>query len=329
MNQNEKSRFWNNQTVVVLSDESNLFLIIRGLLRALGWAVDITTEQPVLALNEIINQRASCLIVVDTPTSPAAEQMRILFRNPIARLTPVMTLSGTSNKQDILIYNQIFKSAFASKPLTPNNFFPSFKKMLQTWEFPAMQALRRVSQNSQKMSDQEMINILGALASDVSARALALEAEVAILVNNGKLKEAESKLIDEFKIKSNSIHAVTQLAWFYMKCHLPDQALKYFMKLKSAAPMSQIFNLDIASCHLACGNVKDAFAYLKSWHEAHAGNEFAEIQLAKIIVSQGLTSSAEINGISKTLIKRIEDLWQASDIKQRQRAQIQGIQPAS
>jgi predicted Zn-dependent protease len=309
MRQADNTKLWPTRTAVVLSDESNLFLIIRGLLRSLDWNLDVTTDKVSGVMTEISNQRSTCLIVVDTPTYPAYEHLRVILRDPVARLTPIMVLVSETQRQDIAIYEKIIKAQVATKPLTPNNFLPAFKKLIQDWQTPAMMGLRKVGYSLSALREDNAIAVLNKLAIDPAAKLIALESEVALILRKGGHREAEVKLLETFKSMPNNANVITQLAWFYMKCHMPDQALRYLEKLKSAAPFSTIFDLDMASCHLASGRTTEALTFLRAWHEAHPGNDFTESQLAKIMVSQGMMNSAETAGVSRQLLRKTEELW--------------------
>jgi predicted Zn-dependent protease len=329
MRQADNTKLWPTKTAVVLSDESNLFLIIRGLLRSLDWNLDVTTDKVSGVMTEITNMRSTCMIVVDTPTYPAYEHLRIILRDPVARLTPVMVLVSETQRQDIAIYEKVIKAQVGTKPLTPNNFLPAFKSLIQSWQTPAMMGLRKVGYSLNTLQEDNAITLLRKLATDAGAKLIALEAEISLLLKKGRHREAEDRLLELFKSMPNNANIITQLAWFYMKCHMPDQALRYLEKLKSAAPFSTIFDLDIASCHIAAGRTADAITYLRAWHEAHPGNDFSETQLAKMMVSQGMINTTDTGNVSRQLLRKTEDLWDEIEHKSKPIAPHSGNQSAS
>jgi len=90
MNLPGSSKQWSQADVIVLSDETNLSLIIRELLKSLDWRIVLTTESPALAVEQLEIGLANCLIVIDSTSLSAAELLRSLYKNTTARLTPTL-----------------------------------------------------------------------------------------------------------------------------------------------------------------------------------------------------------------------------------------------
>jgi hypothetical protein len=313
MSPNKTTKQWPLTSAIVISDETNLSLIIRTLIKTLDWNLEYTTASPSFAIEQLQNNTAKCLIVIDSPTLPAAETLRNLHKNGTARLTPTIVLAPENLQQDLQIYEKIFRVNFATKPLTPNNFISAFTTMLRTWEKPAMSGLRKLTP---LIADDKMkfkLEILRKLRGDLLALPLALQAEVAILVSTGHPTTAELILLDAFKSFPNSLNVIAQLAWFYLNAKMPDQAILYLKKLKSIAAKSTIFNLDLAAAYIAKSELSTAIPYMMDWKNTHVGNEIIDAQIARILVAEGKIGLADALGVPKGIVKKTADIWDQFD----------------
>ena len=313
MNLPGSSKQWSQADVIVLSDETNLSLIIRELLKSLDWRIVLTTESPALAVEQLEIGLANCLIVIDSTSLSAAELLRSLYKNTTARLTPTLVLASENLRHDLLVYEKIFRTHIATKPLTPNTFLPAFKQMLRTWEVPAMAALRKLSPFHLDGKTSAKLDILRKLRADPIALPITLQAEVSVLLNQGKMAEAESQILESFKKLPSHPNLMAQLAWFYLTVKMPDQSIRYLKKLKAMAMTSSIFDLDLAAAHLAKSELNEAIPYLIAWKNTHPTNQLIDGQIARILVAQGQTDLSDTYGIPKGIMRKASEMWEQLD----------------
>ena len=308
-----KNKLWPNTSAIVVSDESNLYLLMKELVRSSGWRIDMPPCSPSAAIDHINNGSAGCVIVIDSPTYPAHESLRVMFRDHRARLTPTMVMIPESHKFELTIFDKIFRVTVATKPLTPNNFIPSFRKMLRAWETPVMHTLRKVSYLYGSEHNAARKAILEKLIENPSALPYALPALTQIMIAEGLYKEAEKLILDKFRIHAKNPLMLAYCAWFYIEARMPHQAIKYLVKLKSIAPMSNAFNFDLATSHLACGQLGEALNVMREWHERHPGNGFMETFIARLLVAEGRQDMADSIGIPKGMVRKISDIWDVTE----------------
>jgi hypothetical protein len=313
MSQVSPAKKWHKTDLLVLSDETNLSLILRELVRPLNWKVTQTTQSAAEAVEVLNIGAANALIIIDSQTLSAAECLRCIFKNATARLTPTLVLAPENLRHDMLIYEKIFRVHVAPKPLTPNTFLPAFKQMLRTWEMPAMSVLRKITPFHIDGDTGQKLEILRKLRVDSTALPLTLQAEVAVLMDQGQTAEAELKILETFKIFPNNANIMAQIAWFYLSAKMPDQALLYLKKLKSAALTSVVFDLDLAAAHLSKNNLSEALPCLIAWRDAHPTNDVIQSQIARILVSDGLADRAENFGVAKGVVRKTIDAWDQFD----------------
>jgi hypothetical protein len=313
MHPTPSSKQWPQSDVIVLSDETNLSMILRELLKPLEWRIAQTTENPAAAIDLLEQGQAHCFIVIDSPSHAAAEHLRSLYKNATARLTPTLVLASENLRHDLLVYEKIFRTHVAPKPLTPNTFIPAFKQMLRTWEIPAMAALRKLSPLLMDAKIFAKIEILRKLRADPVALPLALQAESAVLLSQSKATEAELQLLETFKKFPSHPNLMAQLAWFYLNVKMPDQSIRYLRKLQSMAMPSTIFNLDLAAAHLAKNELEEALPFLIAWKNTHPTNTLIDGQIARILVTQDQTDLADSFGVAKGMVRKTQDLWDQID----------------
>ena len=314
MTQKRGNSLWPNKRAIVVSEESHLHLLIRELVRANGWKVEMPPCSPRAAIELVNNGNAECIIVIESPSSPINETMRILLKDPRVRLTPTLVLIQDENTQEQHVYEKIFKVTVAVKPLRPNNFIPAFNRMIKIWQKPVMIALRRVSYLAGKESQEKRMTILNRLCFDDVSLPYAFSALLQMMIAEGQYKEAGKKVLSTFKDHPTNPAVLAICAWFYMSARIPQLALRYLIKLRGVAPGSSAFNFDIASANLACGQVSDALKALREWHEKRPGNIVVESYLARLIVADGKQDSMEIVRLPKNLVRKIADYWDGIDM---------------
>jgi hypothetical protein len=300
---------WPNKRAIVVSEENHLYLLIRELVRSNGWKIEMPPCSPRAAIDLVNNGNAECIIVIESATSPMNETLRILLKDPRVRLTPILAMIQPENQGEHQVYEKIFKVGVAVKPLRPNNFIPAYKRLIRSWEQPVMIALRRTAYASEKEALEKRMGILNRLCFDEKSLPYALSALLQMMLAAGHYKEAGKKVLKTFQDHHTNPAVLAICAWFYLSARVPQLALRYLTKLRSVVPSSSAFNFDIASTHLACGQVTDALNVMREWHDKHPGNSTVESFLARLIVADGQQDTIEIVRLPNNIIRKVSDYW--------------------
>ena len=310
MSTNDKNNLWPNRTAVLIGDEKNLYLVLKELLRALGWQIAVASGGVGAATQMKHEGGASCFIVVDTPTQPATEILRVLFKDSRTRLTPTIVITGGFDRVDRLIYEKIFQVHVSAKPVTANNLSADFKSLVTLWEQPVMTALRKVSAIADQGNSTTKIEILDRLTLHPTAMPFALASLTQILIVQGQYREAEQKLLELCRTNPQNPAMLAYCAWFYLAARIPAQAVRFLTKLKTIAPTSTLLNLDTAAAYLSMGDFTQAVNAMYEWHRRHPDNTFMEGYMARALIADGKHEHANEYGISRLLTRKITEHWQ-------------------
>jgi len=315
MSTDDRNNLWPDRTAVLIGDEKNLYLVLKELLRALGWKIAVASGGVGAATQMKHEGSASCFIVVDTPTQPATEILRVLFKDSRTRLTPTIVITAGFDRVDRLIYEKIFQVHISAKPVTANNLSAAFKSMVALWEQPVMTALRKVSAISDQGNAAKKIEVLDRLTLHPTAMPFALASLTQILIDQGQYREAEQKLLELCRTNPQNPAMLAYCAWFYLAARLPGQAVRFLTKLKNIAPTSTLLNLDTAAAYLSMGDFSQAVNVMHEWHRRHPDNTFMEGYIARALIADGKHESANEYGISRLLTRKITEYWEHQENK--------------
>lgn len=310
---------WPEKTIGMICDEKGLFLIFKELLRLKSWQVATVSEKVEELLELRIANKISCFIVVDSPTMPATETLRVLFKNPRARLTPTFVLCSSSNSTDLTIYEKIFHVTPCPKPLTANNFNAAFAQMLSLWEQPSMATLRKLASLPDDGNQNQKIEILERLMSNPLAMPIAIAAVTQLLMSRNMCKEAEAKLLEQCKLHIKNPSMLAFCAWFYLSNRMPTQAVRFLKKLKSIAPTSSLLNLDLAAGYIGSGELAPAIQMVHEWGRRNPGHPQIENFLAKLLIADGQADAFERFGLSKQIMQKHLQDWETLENPQSNR----------
>lgn len=312
-----KANQWSDKTAGIICDENGLYLVCKEILRQKSWQLAPLSEN----IDQLKKSRhanmVSCFIIVDSPTLPATETLRVLFKDPRSRLTPTLVVCSSPSETDLIIYEKIFYVNPCPKPVTAINFNNTFSKMLSNWDQPALVALRKIAALPDDINLTQKIEILDRLITNPLAAPFALSALTQLLISQEMMKEAESKLLEQAKLHIKNPGMLAICAWFYLSMRMPNQSIRFLEKLKSIAPTSTLLNLDLVSSYIGAGELSRAIDALYEWGRRNPGNPNLEIYLAKLLIAEGKTESFERFGISKPIMQKTLQDWESFEIRSR------------
>ena len=301
---------WPEKTSGLICDEKGLNLILKELLRPKSWQIMNATDTVEELVELRVQNKIGCFIVVDSPTMPATETLRVLFKNPRSRLTPTLVLCSSPNSTDLMIYERIFNVTPTAKPLTASNFNIAFSQMLTLWEQPPMAALRKLATLPDGENHHQKIAILERLKNSPTAMPIAISTIAQLLTSNGMFKEAEAKLIEQCKLHIKNPAILAICAWFYLSNRMPTQAVRFLEKLKTVAPTSTLLNLDLAAGYIGSGEIASALQVIFEWGRRNPGYPQLENTLTKLLLADGRADAFDRFGITKHTLQRHLQEWE-------------------
>jgi len=302
---------WPVQSAALVSETGTLQLHMKELIRSSGWRMDDPPARPDIALNYLENGTSYFYIVEDSVSMPAYESIRTVINHPAGRLTPILILLLEGSMQDAIIYERVLQVGVTKKPLTPSQFMPTFHKFVSLWETPGFTALRKCAYLMLNGNTGHAIEILKKLTEAPQTASYAIQALMRLFVRQQEWKLAEKMILDTIKNYPRQPSLVLAVANFYSEAHMPAQALRFYMKLKSICNSSPVFSFDIAQAALSLGQIDLAIEALTEWNRARPGNEVISQYLARLYMSEGRDNLLEkVLNMNKANVKRIQEAWE-------------------
>lgn len=306
---------WSRKTAGILCDEKSLPALLKELLRQKSWE-SVLIESDINSLKALRHTNAiNMFMIVDSPSSPATESLRILFKDARCRLTPTMIFTSNISTTDLLIYERLFQVTPSQKPITYGSFSACLDRLIDLWSQPAMAVLRKLAEISDDQNLDKKLEILNKLLADPIAMPIALAARTQIMLSIDLAKEAEEKLLSLCKVTPVNPATLAICGWFYLSAKMPVHAMRFLEKLRTIAPTSVLLNLDLASAQIASGEITKALNTMHEWARRNPGNEAVEERMARLLVADGKQSIADSYGVKRAKIQKCAESWVDLEIK--------------
>lgn len=307
----QKIQSWPQKNLVLISQSSNLYMFLKGLVRSAGWNVLGTTPSVEEVARLISQKQASLIVIDDSPDEPAISIMRQLMEHMICFTTPIFSFILEDHKSDNQVLESIGQTEVVGKPLTPSRFLPAFTQLLRRWESKSYALLRMSSYRYHEEWDRRLFrDRLTKLMKFDELTHLAGITLARVFFEEEKITEAERVLLDIIKTDSGNLGSILALGDLYLKSALPALALRLFLSAYKTYGHSRSLLPDIIQAELMLCNVSGAMERLEEMRKHHYMSEQISPMLAKIYLSQGRLAEAEAAlPDRKGLYQKMKDSW--------------------
>ncbi len=305
---------WAKQEALVVSDSTNIHMMLRELIRPYSWKVIDNTSSIVDCMERVSSGAVSLVIIDDSQNLPAIRTIRAMTTETMGILTPVLAMLSESSKNEILAIKQLGRPEIIEKPLTPSKFVPGFVNLIKAWEKEPFLSLRYAALEFMEGNGASGVRMLSSQLENkeiysFAARALALKFRAA-----GRLKDAEALLLASFKRNPRNIALIFSLADLYNAAAMPHLAKKFLLMARNSYLSSLCMIPDLVQTTINLGQLDEAIRHLMSLHHSGHMDETSMTYLARLLWAEGREEESErILGGNRNLYKKLVQSWQAAE----------------
>lgn len=311
----QKKSLWIKQAAIVVSDSPNIHMLLRELLRSYHWNVADSTSSIEVAVASLRKGGASMVIIDDTLTSPAAKAVRYLMSDPVGIVTPMLCFTLEAHREESLALARIGRPKLVDKPLTPAKFLPGFVSLVKMWESDAYVVMRRATQEFLTGNQAQCLKLLLKLAEHKDTQAMASEALSLHMRRFGKIKEAESVLLNSLRNSPRELGTMLLLADLYLHSSMPRLAHRLLAGARNAYPTSVTVLVDSIQASLMTGQTVEAIDHLFALQKRGYLEEEVNNTLARLLFAEGREIDTEsVLNNNKAALKRIQSGWATAEM---------------
>lgn len=309
-----KKNTWPKQEALVVSENENLHMMIRELIRAYSWRISVSTNSVQEVIDTVRTGTATLVIIDDTQELPALRTLRTLMTDTMGLLTPVLAMMVETSKNELAPIKLMGRPEIIEKPLTPSKFIPAFVNLVRTWEKSPFADLRGAGLDFLDGNSIQGVKSLAALLENkevytFAAQAIALKYRAA-----GKLKEAESLLLTTLKRNPRNISIIFSLVDLYNEAAMPHLAKKFLNVARNSYIQSSCMVPDMVQTAILLGHLDEAIHLLMSLFHKGALDTRTIAFLARLLLAEGRDQEAErILSENRSLFKRMCQVWQLAE----------------
>lgn len=304
---------WIQKNAVILTTSENMVLVVKELIRSVGWNMTGQAKNVEQAIQYIQTGRANLVIIDDRQDLPAISAVRELISHPLGVITPILTFLMDKNLREQNSLSKLAHLKVAPKPVTPSSFYNSFQNLIRHWDQQEMLAIRLGASKAAKTDAQTNLAIFTRLSEIASIRDLVARPLSLTQFQMGHIKEAEKTILLRIAEKPSDLGLIITLGHIYLHSAMPKLANRIF---KSAYTKNQDSNLlipDIILSALLMEDYPQCVNFLNILVNREYMPSFTSQFLGRTLFGSGLhRQSAFILGTQDNLFRKIEAQWKTS-----------------
>jgi Flp pilus assembly protein TadD len=311
-----KKSSWPRQAAIVVSESPNVHMLLRELLRSYAWTVIESTPSVERAIDMVRQGQAFLIIVDDTAQAPAVRHIRHLLSDPLAVCTPILSFLLEAHKHESHAIAKLGRPQIVDKPLTPSKFIPGFVNLVRNWEKEPLIGVRRANYQLIAGNEGAALKTLLKVAENDTVQALCAQGLALHLRRLGKIKEAETLLLNSLKRAPRELGTMMTLADLYLHAAMPRLAQRLLATARNTFNPSMCMLPDLVQASLLLGQVDKAVEHLYTMQRAGFREDETTAFLARLLIAEGRESEAEkVLNNNKAALKRIQSGWDTAEMQ--------------
>jgi Flp pilus assembly protein TadD len=311
----QKKSTWPRQAALVISDSSNIHMLLRELLRTYNWTIADSMPSVESAIAALKQGFAHLIVVDDTVEAPAAKSMRYLMTEPIGLATPTLCFTLEAHNSESQALARLGRPMLVEKPLTPAKFVPGFVALVRTWEAEPYLSLRQSNYHLMNGNEAQCLKTLLRLAENKDSQAIASQTLSLHLRRLGRIKEAETVLLNSLRRSPRELATMLLLADLYMHSSMPRLAHRLLAGARQIFPNSLTIVIDAVQAALMVGNTPEAIELLYHLQRRAYLEEEVSDHLARLLFAEGREAETEkILNNNRVALKKIQTGWSSAEL---------------
>lgn len=292
---------------------------VKDRLKRRGWDIGGRTNNIQRGIKEVIEGRASIIIVEDSHELPVPAVLRRLITNKVTLLTPIMTMPSQATINEKYCFGTIGSPTIVEKPWTPSRIIDEFEFMILKWSqddlFPAFRAATELRQGRR----QSCIKMLSGLTEQEDQVVGSMAAcALALFFRESNLKTAEKILLSYLGRVRKNIGVMLSLVDLYLESAMPDYALRLLKNAMTVYSNPKMLLPDLIQTHLMLGNLKETIPLLQRMAREKYMDEVARLYLPRVLYAEGLRAHFEsCLAAAPAKIKLYDEAWSGDNQKHR------------
>ncbi|MFK7871558.1 MAG: tetratricopeptide repeat protein [Oligoflexales bacterium] len=286
---------WSAPSAVLVSHNSSSYMLLRELLRPMGWSVHSVTDSVTEVSRLARMGEVSLVIILDQIELPASYIARRLLSDPFGRTLPVLAFF----LQHHIFEEKALKSMLSSgvvlpMPLTPARFHPAFKSLIQMWDVKPYLNLRQMMYQNWKPRNYDQIEaVFLKFIKEQVLLDIIVPPYAALLRRKNQFATAEKLLLQCVSQNPSHLGLLIVLGEHYIKAGSPEVALKLFKNAFVSFNHTTAVLFDLVQCLLVLGELSKAQELLLTLLNRGVQTESCAVAQAKIFFAQGRSTEAE------------------------------------
>ena len=309
---------WDNPNIVYLADEhQKLDDEIVDRFKRRGWHIHLHTASILKAFKAIYENKASILVIADSPTLPAVLCLRNQISDPILILTPTIVICSDSHAADKAHMQQLGNPEVIDAPINPSSLIESFEWLLRRWSQGPLQQLRQTRLLILKKKVSDAIKVLSRLMTEPDVIPLAVPSLAHFVRRQSDARAVEKILLNALKEHPRNLGIILVMVDCYIKSAMPDTALKIIMAAKKNHGNPVVIIPEQIQALLLLNRVAEIIPLLEAMKAANFMPELAAAFLQRCLYAEGYTDRfKKYFNNHELLIQEFQKTWAKTNLSE-------------
>ncbi len=284
-----------NISFLIVDDMANMRRTIKNMLKYIGYKKFYEAPNGLLAFAKLQNHPINFIITdLNMPVMNGNEFIRKVREDPVLKYTPIIIISGESDKDFIANAAEIGADGYLIKPFLVTTLESKIKEVIDaninpkraTYHYiKGCQYLETKYYKEALQSFKEAIKIDSKFSKAYGGMAK-------VFIENNQLDKAEKVLLEAIKLNKNYIEGYHLLGEIYKKTNNLEKSAEYFEIAHDLNPKNSQRTLELGKINIDLKNYNKAKQYFKKVLEENKENNELRLKIADILFENNLTDDA-------------------------------------